>query len=129
MDLITTSIIAAIANLGKDAINDSYKALKFALKKKFGTSSDLLDAVNKLEKSPDRDDRKATLKIEVEISKINNDSELLNLAQNLLDKIKEESDLSEDLTIREVKSIGDASVAIGKIQGSISSIGGIHGKK
>ena len=60
------------------------------LKKKFGAESDLIDAIEKLEKSPDRDDRKATLKTEIEIAKVNNDSEILQLAQDLIDKLKEQ---------------------------------------
>lgn len=41
MDPITTAIVAALANLSKDVIKDSYNALKSALKKKFGSESDL----------------------------------------------------------------------------------------
>ncbi len=46
IDPITTAIIAALANLSKDAIKDGYGALKAALKKKFGAESDLVDAVD-----------------------------------------------------------------------------------
>ena len=90
MDPITTAIIAALANLSKDAIKDSYQALKAAIKKKVGEDSDLVDAVNKLEKSPDRDDRKATVEAEIKIAKVNDDSEIFELAQDLLDKLKEQ---------------------------------------
>jgi hypothetical protein len=91
MDPITTSIVTALAtNLGKDAIKDGYEALKAAIKKKFGEDSDVVDAVNKLEKSPDREDRKATVEAEVKIAKVKDDSEILQLAQNLLDKIEEQ---------------------------------------
>lgn len=90
MDVITTAIISALAALSQDAIEDSYNALKSALMKKFGSDSDLVDAVNKLEKTPERNDRQATVKAEVEIAKVNDDSDLVNLAQDLLDKIKEQ---------------------------------------
>jgi hypothetical protein len=88
--IITTAIVAALANLSKDVIKDSYDTLKIALKKKVGEKSDLIDAVEKLEKSPERDDRKATVKTELEIAKVNDDPEILKLAQDLLDKIKEQ---------------------------------------
>ena len=39
MDQITTAIVAALAGLSKDAIKDSYNALKSALKKKFTRKS------------------------------------------------------------------------------------------
>jgi hypothetical protein len=91
MDPITTAIVTALAtNLGKDVIKDGYEALKAAIKKKFGDDSDVVDAVNKLEKSPDRDDRQATVEAEVKIAKVKDDPEILKLAQDLLDKIKEQ---------------------------------------
>jgi hypothetical protein len=88
--VITTAIVAALANLSKDVIKDGYDALKATLKKKFGAKSDLVDAIEKLENSPDRDDRKATLKAEIEIAKVNDDPEILQLAQDLLNKLKEQ---------------------------------------
>ncbi len=70
MDPITTAIVAAIlSELTKSAVKNSYDALKTALKKKFGSDSDLMDAVNKLEKKPDSEGRKATLQEEVETVK------------------------------------------------------------
>lgn len=102
MDIITTAIIAALAALSKDAIYDSYNALKSALKKKFGSDSDLVDAVNKLEKTPDREDRKATVKAEVEIAKVNDDIEIVQLAQDLLDKLK--GDSSEQQIINQTQT-------------------------
>lgn len=90
MDPITTAIIAALANLSKDAINDCYGGLKGALKKKFGETSDLVDAVDKLEQKPDSEGRKAMLQEEIETAKVNDDPDLLRLAQDLLDKIKEQ---------------------------------------
>ncbi|NJM73323.1 MAG: hypothetical protein HC862_26145 [Scytonema sp. RU_4_4] len=90
MDPITTAIVAAVANLSKDVIKDSYNALKTALKKKFSTQSDLINAVDGLEKKPDSSGRQATLQEEVEIAKVNDDPELVQLAQDLLDKLKEQ---------------------------------------
>lgn len=90
MDLITTAMMAALANLSKDAIKDSYNALKSALKKKFGSESDLVDAVDKLEKKPDSEARKAMLQEEIEVAKVNEQPEILQLAQDLLNKIQEQ---------------------------------------
>jgi aldehyde:ferredoxin oxidoreductase len=87
MDPITTAIVIA---LGKDACKDGYVALKDAMKKKFGDKSDLVDAVDKLEKKPDSEARKATLQEEVEISKVNDDPDIRKLVQDLLDQIKEQ---------------------------------------
>jgi flagellar motor component MotA len=90
MEPISTAIFAALANLSKDAIKDSYNALKAALTKKFGDKSDVVEAVKQLEKKPDSEGRKATLQEEVENSKVNDDPEILQLAQDLLDKLKEQ---------------------------------------
>ena len=91
MDPITSAIILGVAgNFATDAIAAAYKSLKNALTKKHGQDSDLVDAVNKLEKTPDRDDRKATVQAEVEIAKANDDAELVKLAQDLLNQLKEQ---------------------------------------
>ncbi|NEO10417.1 hypothetical protein [Moorena sp. SIO3I8] len=91
MDPVTTAIVAAVASeLSKAAISNSYDALKAALKKKFGSGSDLVGAVNQFEKKPDSDARKAMLREEVEAAKVNDDPEILQLAQDLLDKLKDE---------------------------------------
>ena len=91
MDPITTAIVSALASdLTKAAIKNSYNALKNALKKKFSSESDLVDAVEKLEKKPNSEGRKATLQEEVNNAKIDDDPEILQLAQDLLDQLKEQ---------------------------------------
>jgi flagellar motor component MotA len=90
MDVITTAIIAALAALSKDAIKDSYNALKSALKKKFGSNSDIVDAVEELEKKPDSKGRQTTLQKEIENAKVNDDEEIVQLAQNLLNQLTDE---------------------------------------
>ncbi|MBS9394962.1 MAG: hypothetical protein HEQ29_18140 [Dolichospermum sp. LBC05a] len=90
MDPITTAVVAALANLSKDVIKDSYGALKDGLKKKLGNNSDLMDAIDKLEKNPDSEGRKATLQEEVQTAKVSDDRDILKLVQDLLDKISEQ---------------------------------------
>lgn len=92
MDIITTAIIAALAALSKDVINDSYNALKSALKRKFGSDSDVVNAVEGLEKKPVSKGRQATLQEEIETTKVNDDVEIVQLAQELLNKLKDEPD-------------------------------------
>jgi hypothetical protein len=117
---ITTAIVAALANLSKDAIKDSYVALKDALKKKFGETSDLVDAVDKLEKKPDSEARKATVQEEIEIAKVNDDPDILKLVQDLLDKIKEQPDGQQVIT-QTVSHVKYAATS-GSGNASISSI-------
>ena len=120
MDPITTAIIAALANLSKDAIKDGYGALKAALKKKFGASSDLVDAVEGLEKKPDSEARKAMLQEEVEMAKVNDDSDIIQLAQDLLDKIKEQPGAQQVIT-QNISNVKYAAIS-GTGNTSISSI-------
>ncbi len=89
MDKITIAIVTALAYLNNDALQDDYNALKSALEKKIGNSSDLIDAVNKLEKKSHSKARKALLEEEVKIANVNDDPDLTQLAQNLLDKTPE----------------------------------------
>lgn len=91
MDPITTAIVTAIAtNLGQGVVKDAYEALKAAIKQKFGRDSEVVSAVDGLEKKPDSAGRKATLEEEVKNAKVSEDSEILQLAQELLKKVNSE---------------------------------------
>lgn len=110
MDPITTAIVAALANLSKDAIKDGYVALKDALKKKFGETSDVVDAVDKLEKKPDSEARKAAVQEEVETAKINDDPDIVRLVQDLLDKIKEQPGGQEIINQTQTNTVSGVTV-------------------
>jgi len=96
MEPISTAIIAAIATgaasgtteVGKAAIVDAYKGLKNLIGSKLGADSDAMQAVDKLEKQPDRDDRKATVATELEFSKAGDDSYIVDAAQALLKQLE-----------------------------------------
>ena len=120
MDTITTAIVAALAALSKDAIKDSYNALKSALKKKFGSESDLVDAVEKLEKKPNSEGRKGMVQEEVETAKANDDVEIVQLAQKLLAKIKEQPEGQQIITqnisnVKYAATSGSGSASISNI--------------
>jgi hypothetical protein len=93
MDPITQAIVLGIAgNLATDAVKAAYNKLKDAFIAKYGEASELVEAVNKLEKTPGRDDRKATVQAEVKEVQADQDPELLKLAQDLLNQLKEQPD-------------------------------------
>ena len=128
MDPITTAIVAAIAAVGSNAITDSYLALKALLKKKFGEKSDLVEAVNKLEAKPQSEARKATVQEEVEAVKANDDPEIVQLAQSLLEKLKEypEGQQVINQTISNVKyaaTSGTGTASISNIKENATSEG------
>jgi hypothetical protein len=121
MDPITTAIVSALASdLTKAAIKNSYNALKNALKKKFSSESDLVDAVDKLEKKPNSEGRKATLQEEVNNAKINDDPEILQLAQDLLDQLKEQPGGQQVITqtisnVKYAATSGTGTASIGNV--------------
>lgn len=90
MDPITLAIVSALANLGQQAVKDGYEALKVLIAQKFGVDSDLSKAVDNVEKKPDSDGRKGTLEEEILAAKADKDAEILQLAQALIEKIKEQ---------------------------------------
>ena len=95
MDPITSALVTALAiPVAKDVIKDGYEALKAVLKKKFGSESDLVNAVEQLEKKPDSEGRKSTLQEEVENAKVNDDPEMVKLAQELLKHLESEESVT-----------------------------------
>lgn len=114
MDPITTALVGALANISKDAVKDGYDALKGALQKRFGDKRDLIDAVDKLEQKPDSPARQAIVQEEMETAKINDDPDLVRLAQELLKQLNTEKVAAVEYT-NEVK--GDMKIGI---QGGVS---------
>jgi hypothetical protein len=109
MDPITLAITAALGNLGQNVIQDAYNALKAALQHKFGVDSDLVEAVDKLERKPDSQARQAVLQEEVETAKANQDPELVKVAEALLEKLKDLSGgqvkITQDVDIKGNRNI------------------------
>ena len=98
MEPVTTAIVAAVSAgvaggtkevVGK-AISDTYGRLKGVLQKKFGAASDLVEAVDRLEKKPDSSDRVQMVQKEAVASRANEIPEVLKAAQTLLDQIKDQ---------------------------------------
>lgn len=90
MDIITASIINALTSSSNDQIMNHYTALKSTLDDKFGVYSDLVIAVEELERKPNSKGRQATLSEEIKATKVNEDLAIVLLAQDLLDKLQEQ---------------------------------------
>ena len=88
MDPITTAILAALSagltEASKTAITDAYTQIKALLASKFGTTSDVVHAVEQVEAKPDSAGRKAMLQEEITAVKADQDPDLLRTAQTLL---------------------------------------------
>lgn len=102
MDPITTAIIAAAAagvassagEVSKQAVLDAYNGLKTLIQRKFGTDSDLAEAVEKVELKPDSQARQALLQEEVAAAQADEDPELQEAAQTVLAQMKQEPQLA-----------------------------------
>ena len=113
MNPITLAIITALSNLGQTIIQDAYKAFKAALQKKYGVKSELLESVNKLEEKPDSKARQGVLQEEVANAKADQDPKLLQLANELLEKLKELPGANVNID-QDVKIRGDRNIVTGQ---------------
>jgi hypothetical protein len=93
VDPVTTAVIAAVSagassEVTKKAISDGYESLKSLLKKKYGSGSDVTEAVDRLESTPADSGRRQSIEYELDAVSGGADPELLAAAQALLDEIK-----------------------------------------
>jgi tetratricopeptide (TPR) repeat protein len=95
MDTITTAIITALtarktnpSEPGQKAATEAYETLKTALHQKFGPGSEVIEAVNMLEKQPGSSGRQTVLREEMAAVQADQDLALLILAQGVLEKLQ-----------------------------------------
>ena len=99
MDPVTGAIVAALAagvasgatKVGEKVIVGAYDALKAALKKKYGEDSKVAHAVAAVEEEPDFKPNQEALAGRIEQAKAADDPQLQQLAQALLDALKDTS--------------------------------------
>jgi hypothetical protein len=135
MDPITAALVTALAmgvaggltETGKQLMPDAYNALKAALQQKVGVGSDLLDAVDSLEKKPDSQGRAATLQEEVQAAGADKDPDLLKLAESLQAALQQ-SGAGQQATLSGSGAIAQggstAAAATGQGSTAIGSVGG-----
>ena len=95
MDPVTMAIIAALATTAGNAVvgrmaTDAYENIKTKLKGRFGGDSEVVMAVENLEKNPESAGRKQTLEEEVQSSGADQYPELRKAAEELLDQLRAE---------------------------------------
>lgn len=88
MDPITATIIAALDSLRDKDIQREYYSLKATLARKFGADSELIQAVNRLEESPDSKARQAILQETVARSRAAQDEDVHQVAVVLVEQLK-----------------------------------------
>lgn len=85
-------LAAGLTDTAKAATKDMYDALKARLMKKAEANEDAQDAIAKVEKQPASKARQELLKEELGKLPLENDEDLLKLAQSLLDALREPGD-------------------------------------
>jgi tetratricopeptide (TPR) repeat protein len=113
VDPITTAIIFAVSKLGEMVINDGYNALKAILRRKWGANSELMNAVEQVEKKPESLGRQNTLHEEVLATNAHKDAEALKIAQELLNIMQ----VSSNISIPNAQQTGDRNILVGQIVG------------
>lgn len=94
MDPITIAIITAVSAgvtgaAAKEATIDAYKAIKNAIKSKFGSESKVSKAITALEENPESKSQQLVLAEQMESAKAEKDPELLTFAAQLVKALKE----------------------------------------
>jgi hypothetical protein len=92
MDPITTAIVTALSagavsgltETSKAAVSDAYAQLKSLLTRKFGASSDVVQAIDHLEARPESVGRKESLEEEITVVNAQQDQDVLAAAQQVL---------------------------------------------
>jgi hypothetical protein len=120
MDPINTLIAAIVAgsvvatqDVATQAVKDGYAALKALLVRKFGETSDVADALQKVENKPNSEARQALLKEELDSAGASQDLELVQRAQAFL-TLLEESGLAPGRSYHRATLTGSGAIAQGK---------------
>lgn len=124
MDPVSTAIIAALSagaasgvtDAAKQAMVDAYHGLKTLISKRFGSDSEVGNALEKLQAKPDSDGRKQTLAEELKAVNAAAEPDLVTAAQSLLALIKALPQGEQH--IQQAKGIGIAQAS----EGSTASV-------
>lgn len=96
MEPVSTAIIAALVagvatgttKVVEQTAVDAYNALMTVLRKKIGSNSDVIGAVELLEKKPDAETRQAVVTEAIKDAKAHEDADLITAAKNLLAELE-----------------------------------------
>lgn len=109
--IITTAIVSGIASLGKSVIKEGYERLKAHLQERYGADSDLVDAIERFEKKPDSEARKAAIEEEVTLAKVDENQEVVSLAQELIASIKEQPGGQDIINQSQTNTVSNVNVS------------------
>jgi len=124
MDPITSAIILGIVgNFATEGIKAAYNAFHNAFVSKHGNNSGLVEAINGLKANPDSKSRQGVIEEEVVKSKAKDDVQLVQLAQKVIDLVKEQPGGQQVITqnvshVNNAATSGTGNASIGNINES-----------
>ncbi|MCI5127248.1 MAG: hypothetical protein D3907_01835 [Candidatus Electrothrix sp. AUS3] len=121
---IISGLVSGVATdavkIGKEAVVDAYKALMTALRKKCGSNSDVIKAVERLEKKPNSEGGKLVVAEEIKAAKVHEDTDLIAAAEILQAAV----DKMQGVTKKTINLGDNANVGV---MGNYAHVeGGIH---
>jgi hypothetical protein len=113
MDPITSAIVAALSagvingltDASKMAVTDAYQTLKGLLTRKFGVTSEVVQALDHLEAKPESIDRRETLQDEIVAANAEQDHEVLAAAEHVLALVHSQQTVVSKFTIQNNASV------------------------
>jgi hypothetical protein len=91
MDPVTTVIVAASSQLAIGIVKDLYEQLKAAIISKYGKKNSVQKAIEEYELKPESAGRVKVLEEEIEFHKVNQDTEILAVVDQLSKVLKQSS--------------------------------------
>jgi len=92
MDAITTAIVAVLPALAgalvKSGVTDAYEALKAVIRRKWGETAPISNAITAMEQDPTSKAQAAVLEEKVRIAKATEEPEVLTALQQLVQQMK-----------------------------------------
>lgn len=121
MDPITSAIVAALSagvtagltDTAKKLISDLYSSIKEMIQKKHGKDNKAIKAINDLENKSDFAPYQVSLQQRVSELKLDQDSELINLATKLLSAIQQSENKGNPQTNQNIYGNGNAVAGTG----------------
>jgi hypothetical protein len=120
---VTAGVMSGVTKVGKKVVVDAYETLKTVLRNKFGSESNLVEAVNHLEKNPDAKARQGGVEEEVQALRADQDQDVLATAQALIEALKS---TPEGLQAMSKFQVDVAGGQVGVIGDHTRVEGGIH---
>lgn len=119
---VTAGVTGGVKSVGKEAIVDAYKGLKNWIVRKVGKDANITTAIAEVEQSPDSKARQMVFAEDIANAKATDAPELLTLARQLIEVLKETSAGRQAMAKFQVDARGDQVGVIGdhaKIEGGL----------